>query len=154
MLPFLIIAEKKKKQQSFIVYAVFIMLFSSVLLSLINIQNSWILLLGVFIYFISFNFLEANLPSLTSKLAPKNSKGLIMGIYSFFQFIGAAVGGITTGFAAQYIGIKGPLFLCNVIIIFWLIAIFLITLKCKDRKKTFFSKNFSDNKYNISKNDS
>lgn len=49
--------------------------------------------IGIQLFFIGFNVLEALLPSLVSKVAPAGYKGTAMGLYSTSQFLGVAVGG-------------------------------------------------------------
>ncbi|MCH8553049.1 MAG: MFS transporter [Natronospirillum sp.] len=49
------------------------------------------------LFFVGFNFLEASLPSWLSRLAPSAHRGTAMGVFSSFQFLGAAAGGILGG---------------------------------------------------------
>ena len=56
-------------------------------------------LLGLF--FVGFNVLEATLPSLISKIAPKSDKGLALGIYNTLQNFGLFAGGALVGFIAR-----------------------------------------------------
>ncbi|KOR29236.1 hypothetical protein TI05_15485, partial [Achromatium sp. WMS3] len=48
---------------------------------------------ALLLYFIAFNLLEAVLPSLVTRIAPANAKGIAMGIFSSSQFLGAFCGG-------------------------------------------------------------
>lgn len=52
---------------------------------------------GLLIFFIGFSFLEAVLPSLIAKVAPVESRGTAMGIYSSLQFLGIFIGGLVGG---------------------------------------------------------
>ncbi|MFL6623342.1 MAG: MFS transporter [Sulfurifustaceae bacterium] len=61
--------------------------------------------IGVLVFFLAFNVLEASLPSLVSKTAPAHAKGTAIGIYSTFQFLGAFVGGDRGGWLYQHFGI-------------------------------------------------
>ena len=56
----------------------------------------WLYGIGV-AFFIGFNYLEANLPSMLSSIAPAGAKGSAMGIYASSQFFGAFLGGTITG---------------------------------------------------------
>jgi predicted MFS family arabinose efflux permease len=60
---------------------------------------------GVLVFFIGFNLLEASLPSLVSKTAPPQAKGTAIGVYSTFQFLGAFVGGDRGGWLYQHYGV-------------------------------------------------
>lgn len=61
-------------------------------------MNQALLLLGLFLFFTAFNILEANLPSLVSRIAPPNLKGTAIGVYSTCQYLGIFVGGLLGGF--------------------------------------------------------
>ena len=74
---------------------------------------------GLFIFFAGFNFLEATLPSLVSKLSPAGTRGTAMGVYSTGQFLGAALGGSLGGLAMQHWGVAGVLILCTIPIALW-----------------------------------
>jgi len=43
-------------------------------------------------FFTAFNYLEATMPSILSRIAPAGVKGSAMGIYSSSQFLGAFTG--------------------------------------------------------------
>ncbi len=60
---------------------------------------------GLFVFFFAFNILEASLPSLISKTAPTQAKGMAIGVYSTFQFLGAFVGGDRGGWLYQHYGV-------------------------------------------------
>ena len=64
---------------------------------------------GLLAFFVAFNFLEASLPSLVSKTAPAQGKGMAIGVYSTFQFLGAFVGGDRGGWLYQHYGIGAVL---------------------------------------------
>ncbi len=76
---------------------------------------------GLFLFFVAFNFLEATLPSLVSKLSKAGTRGTSMGIYSTCQFLGAALGGAMGGWALQHWGVKGVMITCAVPTALWLI---------------------------------
>jgi len=60
-----------------------------------------LLIPGVLLYFVGFNYLEGALPSLVSRLAPESSRGAALGLYSTAQFLGAFCGGLLGGVAAS-----------------------------------------------------
>ena len=57
----------------------------------------WQLVVGVQLFFVAFNLMEALLPSLISKESPAGYKGTAMGVYSTSQFLGVAIGGSLGG---------------------------------------------------------
>ncbi|MBC3766086.1 MFS transporter [Neptunicella marina] len=78
-----------------------------------------LLMLGL-LFFIGFNFLEANLPALVSGIAPAGKKGSAMGIYASFQFFGAFLGGTLAGAITQELGGQLVFALALAICIAWL----------------------------------
>lgn len=59
--------------------------------------------IAVLLFFIGFNFLEANFPALVSSIAPAGKKGSAMGIFASFQFFGAFAGGAFSGVVSAYL---------------------------------------------------
>jgi MFS family permease len=80
------------------------------------------LVLGLFLFFLSFNLLEAMLPSLISRLAPGESKGAAIGVYSTAQFLGAFAGGALAGLISGY-GATGVFLLTGGVIAVWLLLV-------------------------------
>lgn len=59
---------------------------------------------GLVIFFAGFNVLEAKLPALVSRAAPREARGTATGLYSSVQFLGTFVGGAVGGTLAQHLG--------------------------------------------------
>ena len=70
----------------------------------LNFDSLWLLGIGAWMYFSGFNFLEASMPSLLTKLAPEQYKGSATGVYSTSQFLGAFMGGVAGGMVMQSYG--------------------------------------------------
>lgn len=118
MIPFIIIAEKKKKMIPLFLLAIATLSISQGLLAFYNLN--WLLLCAlIFVYFIAFNFLEASLPSLISKKANQNNKGTAMGIYSTCQFLGIFVGGALSGILFQWQGNQAIFAVNSLLAILW-----------------------------------
>jgi len=96
IIPFVIIAEKKRQMKKVFIGAI-------TALVVANAGFVWLhgdligLIACLWIFFCGFNLLEATLPSLISKTAPGDLKGTAMGIYSSSQFLGAFLGGAAGG---------------------------------------------------------
>lgn len=60
---------------------------------------------GLLVFLVAFNILEASLPALISIIAPAHAKGMAIGVYSTFQFLGAFVGGTAGGGLYQHFGV-------------------------------------------------
>jgi predicted MFS family arabinose efflux permease len=95
-IPAIIVAEAKKQMRRIFISAVFLISLSLWLLSSATyFQGS--LLLGIGLFFIAFNLLEALLPSWLAKTAPVAAKATAMGVNASSQFLGAFVGGVVGG---------------------------------------------------------
>ena len=57
----------------------------------------WVLGLWITLFFVSFNVLEATLPSLISRMVPRDAKGGALGVYNTTQSIGLFLGGAIGG---------------------------------------------------------
>ena len=95
-LPFIIIAEKKRKMRQVFLGAIALMTAALALLALGS-QVGVGIILGLLLYFMGFNLLEATIPSWISKRAPVANKATAMGLNSSSQFFGAFVGGAMGG---------------------------------------------------------
>lgn len=114
MIPFIILAEKKKLMKPIFLGAVLLISLSQLVLAYA--YQSWFsLCLFMLTFFIAFNILEAALPSLISKQAHPNSKGTAMGIYSTSQFLGLFTGGALAGLVYQWHGSQG-IFIINALL--------------------------------------
>ncbi len=96
IIPFVIIAEKKRQMKKVFIGAIATLMIANVGFVLLH-DNLIGLIACLWIFFCGFNLLEATLPSLISKTAPGDLKGTAMGIYSSAQFLGAFLGGAAGG---------------------------------------------------------
>lgn len=94
--PSIILAEKYRKMRG-----IFLTAIGGIILGLIvlifGFESKYVLLLGLALFFIAFNVMEALLPSWLSKSAPIQSKATAMGVNASSQFLGAFFGGILGG---------------------------------------------------------
>jgi MFS family permease len=81
-----------------------------------------ITLLGVLMlgFFVAFNVLEALLPSLVSRLAPVEGRGVAIGVYNTTQTLGVFFGGLLGGWIAAHRGATGVFAVCAVLVAVWL----------------------------------
>ena len=90
--PILFYFDKNISKNYFIFFTMTILALSNVMILCFHFTYLQ-LFICLTIFFIGFNILEANFPSIISKLSDKKTKGTILGIYSCFQFMGIFVGG-------------------------------------------------------------
>ena len=75
---------------------------------------------GLVIFFVGFNVLEAKLPALVSRAAPREATGAATGIYSSVQFLGTFFGGAAGGALAQHAGFGAVMLACLALAGGWL----------------------------------
>jgi MFS family permease len=118
MVPFMLIAEKYQLVKLVFVGAIGVLGLSELGLSFFY-QSFTGIVVMLFFFFAAVNLLEANLPSLMSKIAPPESKGTAMGVYSSSQFFGAFLGGLVGGWVQQHYDIGAVFALSAVLTFFW-----------------------------------
>ena len=124
--PFIIIAEKKRKMKRVFLGAVAVVMLAELGLSALH-QNLFEIIGFLFVFFCGFNLLEATLPSLISKTAPADLKGTAMGAYSSCQFMGLFMGGLVGGWFNGRFGVDAVFLFCAGTAFSW----FLISLHMK-----------------------
>src|SRR5258706_2013019 len=72
-------------------------------------------------FFIAFNVLEALLPSLVSRIAPAEGRGVAIGVYNTTQTLGVALGGALGGWVAKHFGVAAVFGLCAALSALWLV---------------------------------
>ncbi len=118
MVPFIIVAEKRRKIKPVFVFAVVLLALASWLLGQWQGQIKGFIV-ALFCFFVAFNMLEATLPSLMSKVAPAGAKGTASGIYSTSQFLGAFAGGVSGGWMLQTYGVLMVFSICALLVVVW-----------------------------------
>ncbi len=94
--PSIILAEKYRKMRGIFLTAIGGII-AGLLVMIFGFESKYVLLLGLGLFFIAFNVMEALLPSWLSKAAPIQSKATAMGVNASGQFLGAFCGGILGG---------------------------------------------------------
>ncbi|MFW2178467.1 MULTISPECIES: MFS transporter [unclassified Moraxella] len=94
--PLIIIAEKKRQMRPIFLASLAVLALG---LGILAVSSQWAvgLIVGLAVYYIGFNSLEATIPSWISKQAPVANKATAMGLNSSAQFLGAFVGGALGG---------------------------------------------------------
>ena len=132
IVPMIIISEKKNKIKESFIFSIALLFVTQFLF--IYFSNGIVgIIMGLIFYFIGFNYLEASLPSLVSKLAPIQSRGLALGVYNTSQSLGIFVGGSFGGLIANFYGYQGTFLFCSLLIMIWLILS--ISMKMPINKK-------------------
>jgi MFS family permease len=104
MFPLIALAEKRARTRAVFAGAVVVLAASQTVLYETHTTLTGIVV-GLFLYFVAFNVLEAMLPSLISKTAPPAARGTAIGVFSTFEFLGAFAGGALGGFVHGRFGL-------------------------------------------------
>ena len=118
MVPFIILAEKKRKIKQVLIGAILVLAVTQLLVPMLSHSLVGIAIM-LWLFFSAFNLLEASMPSLVAKIAPAAHKGTAMGAYSTSQFLGVFLGGLTGGSISEFYGISGVATLNIVLLIVW-----------------------------------
>jgi predicted MFS family arabinose efflux permease len=102
MVPLMILAERGGRLRQ--MFLLGIALVFAAIAALGYAVASPLLYVGLWLFFVGFNYLEATLPSLLSKTVPAGNKGAAMGVYSTCQFMGAFAGGAGGGWLLDHLG--------------------------------------------------
>ena len=123
MIPFLILANRKRGiTRATLAGAVGVLVVAQ--LTFYFLHTTVIgLITGLWLFFAAFSLLESMLPSLVSRLAPGESKGAAIGVYSSTQFLGAFAGGALGGLLSGLYGASGVFVLTAVVLTVWLLLI-------------------------------
>ena len=101
MAPPIVIGEKKAKTVA--VLRIMTLLLGVVLVLFSFLMHSiWEIAFLLALFFMCFNVLEASLPGLISRAAPKSEKGLALGVYNTTQNLGLFIGGAAGGWISQH----------------------------------------------------
>jgi MFS family permease len=126
MIPPMIWAEKKGKTKTVKLLSVAAMAAVQALFAFAT-QQFWLLVGLLVVYFVSFNLLEAMLPSWVSRVAPPQSKGLALGVYNTTQAMGLFLGGWLGGWVSKYFGSEQVFIAIAVLTLVWLLVILKLT---------------------------
>ena len=132
IVPMIILSEKKNKARESFIFSI-VLLFITQFLFIFFANGIFGITMALIFYFIGFNYLEASLPSLVSKLAPIERRGLALGVYNTCQSLGIFVGGSFGGLIANCYGYQGTFLFCSLLIMIWLILS--IPMKIPTNKK-------------------
>ena len=122
MIPLMTLAEKGGRPREMFLVGIGVTAVGVAVLGFV--PGAAFIYLGLWLFFVGFNYLEATLPSLVSKTVSAGGKGTALGVYSTCQFLGAFAGGALGGWVLQLAGIPALFGLCVVLaIIWWLLAL-------------------------------
>ena len=123
MMPPIIWAEKHGRNKTVLLGAVALMLVSQ-LAFIAGIRHVASITALLFVFFVAFNILEAQLPALVSRFAPVAARGAALGVYNTTQALGLAAGGVFGGILVKYTGSESVFVFGAAMVFLWFIAAF------------------------------
>jgi MFS family permease len=120
MVPFVILAERRKQMKEMLLLAILVAAASLLLLDEIG---GGLIGLGLVLvlFFAAFNLAEAIMPSWVSKVAAAEMRGTAMGVFASSQFAGAFAGGLLGGFVHHRFGDEAVFFFAAAMMGLWLL---------------------------------
>jgi predicted MFS family arabinose efflux permease len=123
MLPAVMGRPSARRTKRYFVVAVTLLLVAHLVLPWLS-SSVGALAFFLLLFFTPFNALEAMLPSLTSRMAPEESKGVAIGLYSSVQFFGTFAGAVMGGYLYGEWGMHGVVIADAALLVIWLVVAF------------------------------
>ncbi|NPB07125.1 MAG: MFS transporter [Aquificae bacterium] len=120
MVPAVIAAEKRGRIKE--VYLSGVALIALGFLVYLLVPGFWGLVGMLLLFFVGFHLLEPVLPSLLTKLAGPEKRGIAVGVYNTFQFVGAFTGGLLGGLFLK-LGSAVMSITLGLLSLFWLLLV-------------------------------
>jgi MFS family permease len=119
MLPAVLGPGRRERTQAMLAWAIAVLLATQVPLLLLN-DSLWAIAIMLLAFFTAFNVLEAGLPSLVSRTAPIGGRGVAIGVFTSFQFLGIFFGATAGGFLYGRYGTTGIALFDAALLVTWL----------------------------------
>ena len=122
MIPLMLIGERKQRVKELLCIALVAIVIALLMLAYLPVSASYTIAC-LLLFFTGFNYLEANLPSLLTKLLPQQNRGAGSGVFATCQFLGAALGGIAGGWFYTRWGIEAAFGSSILALLLWLVIL-------------------------------
>lgn len=123
MAPLLFAAEKRGHLKTVFIFSIVLLCLVQMLFRVLPATPLWFSFL-LLAFFVGFNVLEASLPSLVSKVAPRHAKGAALGVYNTTQALGLFAGGAVGGWVASHWGSVAVFNTCALLMALWILIAF------------------------------
>ncbi|RLQ21336.1 MFS transporter [Seongchinamella sediminis] len=120
MVPMMVLAERKGRLREMFLLGIALLMLAMAIMSVAALPV--LVYLGMWLFFVGFNYLEATLPSLVSKSVFQGGKGTALGIFSTCQFFGAFAGGTLGGWLVKTGGNSALVICCLGLALVWLLV--------------------------------
>ena len=131
MAPAAIIAEKKGKFKEILIIGIALFAISYLIIGLSS--SAIAFMVGVVIFFVGFNMHEPIMQSLATKFAKVHQRGLVLGIFNSFGYLGTFLGGLLGGIFCEDVTLSTLVITIAIICLIW--AILILTMPNPTKKK-------------------
>ncbi|RXJ90367.1 MFS transporter [Arcobacter sp. CECT 8983] len=149
MAPAAILAEKKGKFKEILAIGIVFFAVSYLLIGLSS--GTLFFIIGVVIFFVGFNMHEPIMQSLATKFAKVHQRGLVLGIFNSFGYLGTFLGGVLGGIFFEDVGLETIVYTIAIICVLWIILI--LTMPNPAKKKVMYIEINNDYRNNTHKLD-
>lgn len=113
------VAERFRQFRLFFLISIAALIIAMIALAFVTGYGNYLFFMTLFFW--GFNMMEAMQPSLMSRLAPTQNRGMVMGFFSSSQFLGASVGGILASVIFGYFTALPVLIVGTVLLALWFV---------------------------------
>ena len=131
MAPAAIIAEKKGKFKEILVVGIALFAVSYLVIGLSS--SAMVFMIGVVIFFVGFNMHEPIMQSLATKFAKVHQRGLVLGIFNSFGYLGTFLGGFLGGMFFENASLSSIVIAIAIVCVLW--AVLIMTMPNPAKKK-------------------
>jgi MFS family permease len=121
MLPAILGPKHPRRLKAVFIGAIVLLLLSQLAMPWLS-GGVWAIAAFLLAFFTAFNALEAQLPTLVSRAAPGEARGVAIGVFTSLQFFGAFFGAALGGFLYGHWGSAGIVIFDAVLLVIWLAA--------------------------------
>ncbi|WP_121628290.1 MFS transporter [Poseidonibacter antarcticus] len=132
--PAAVFAEKKGKFKEILIIGIIFFAISYLVIGFSS--SATVFAIGVVIFFIGFNMHEPIMQSLASKFAKVHQRGLVLGIFNSFGYLGTFLGGVIGGIFYEDVSLSTLVIVIAVICLLW--AILIVTMPNPEKKKFIY----------------
>jgi len=122
MAPAAILAEKKGRFKEVLIAGIAFFAISYLVMGISN--SALFFTIGVVLFFIGFNMHEPIMQSLATKFAKVHQRGMVLGIFNSFGYLGTFTGGLLGGMFFEHVGLSTLVSVIALICIGWILLIF------------------------------
>ncbi len=117
--PAAILAEKKGKFKSVLIFGILLFVLAYFLMLS---SNKWVFIVGILIFFIGFSMHEPIMQSLASRYCKAHQKGSALGVFTSFGYLGSFVGALVGAHLYEFFGMLSISIFVAIVSLLWILS--------------------------------